>query len=225
MGAFGRHLFRFIAVFAAAFAFAGGASASFHDFRIEQIFSNADGTVQFVVLHESFGANGEQFLSGHQLKATHAGVTNTFTFPHDLPSSATAGRRALIATHGFAALGIVTPDYEIPNGFLPTGSGTLNYADVDIVGYGSLPTDGVTAINQQWHPDHEHRHQFRRPIGVGDPGAAASGFRQFPGAVVERPGWFGARVGDQSQSPGRHDLRDLVHVRTRPASRCGWWRR
>src|SRR5512141_2429586 len=116
MGAFGRQLFRFIAVLAAALAFASGAGASFHLFRIEQIFSNADGTVQFVVLHESSGANGEQFLGGRQLKATQAGVTNTFTFPRDLPSSATAGRSVLIATHGFAALGIVTPDYEIPNG-------------------------------------------------------------------------------------------------------------
>jgi hypothetical protein len=146
MGACGR-LFRFIAVFAAAFAFAQGAGAAFHLFKIEQIFSNADGTVQFVVLHESFGANGEQFLSNHQLKATHAGVTNSFTFLNNLPSSATAGRRVLIATQGFAALGIVAPDYVMPNGFLPTGAGTLNYAESsDIIGYGALPTDGVTAI-------------------------------------------------------------------------------
>lgn len=146
MGAFVRLFFRSIAVLAAVLVFVPSASASFHLWRIEQIYSNADGTVQFVVLHDDF--NGEQFLTGHTLKATHAGATNSFTFPHDLPSSATAGRRMLIATQGFAALGIVTPDYEIPNGFLATGSGALNFADVDTVGYGALPTDGVTAINR-----------------------------------------------------------------------------
>ncbi len=32
------------------------ALANFHTFRIEQIYSNADGTVQFIVMHESFSA-------------------------------------------------------------------------------------------------------------------------------------------------------------------------
>src|SRR5215468_7343864 len=40
---------------------ASAASAAFHLFQIEQIFSNADGTVQFVVLHEFTGSNGENF--------------------------------------------------------------------------------------------------------------------------------------------------------------------
>ena len=44
--------------------------------------------------------------------------------------------------------GIVTPDYKIPNGFLPTNGGTLNYAGVDTVNFVSLPTDGTTAITR-----------------------------------------------------------------------------
>jgi hypothetical protein len=32
----------------------------------------------------------------------------------------------LIATQGFAALGLVTPDYVIPNGFIPLANGTIN---------------------------------------------------------------------------------------------------
>lgn len=132
----------------AALIFAPAVQAAFHLFRIEQVFSNADGTVQFVVLHESVGANGENFWANHQFKATNAGVTNSFTFPSNLPSATTAGRRVLLATQGFAALGIVTPDFVLPNGFLPTGSGALNYSDVDFVSYTALPTDGVTAINR-----------------------------------------------------------------------------
>jgi len=38
------------------------ARAEFHTFQIEQMYSNADGSVQFVVLHESQGMNGENFL-------------------------------------------------------------------------------------------------------------------------------------------------------------------
>jgi hypothetical protein len=33
------------------------------NFRIEEIYSNADGTVQYVVLHENDGANGLQALT------------------------------------------------------------------------------------------------------------------------------------------------------------------
>jgi hypothetical protein len=126
--------------------FAPGARASFYLFQIESLYSNADGTVQYVVLHEFAGANGENFLGGHTLSATHAGATKTFTFDHDLPSTSTAGKRALIATQGFAALGLVVPDYVIPNGFLPTDGGTVNYAGIDPITYAALPIDGVNAL-------------------------------------------------------------------------------
>ena len=124
------------------------ASASFHTFQIEQVFSNADGSVQFVVLHESFGQNGEQFLGGLSFMSSHAGAIKNFEFPKNLPNSGTSGRRFLIATQGFAALGLVTPDYIVPDRFIAVDGGTLNYAGVDQVAYGSLPTDGVTAISR-----------------------------------------------------------------------------
>ena len=74
MGALRRRLCCIVA-FATTLAFAPAASASFHLWKIEQVFSNADGTVQFVVLHESTGSNGEQFLRGHAFQATHAGAS------------------------------------------------------------------------------------------------------------------------------------------------------
>src|SRR5215468_9235344 len=109
--------------------------ATFHTYQIQQIFSNADGSIQFVVLHEVLGLNGQEFLVGHSLFATPAmGMTQQFPFPSNLPSDNTAGTHVLIATQGFAALGIVTPDYVVPNGFFPL-SGTINYALVDQVTY------------------------------------------------------------------------------------------
>ncbi len=128
------------------------AQATFHTFRIDEVFSNADGTVQYVVLREAEGLSGQQFLAGLPFTSTHAGTTKTFTFPANLPSGATAGRKALIATQGFAALNLVTPDYVVPNGFIATDGGTLNYAGVDQVTYGPLPTDGVTAITRTGTP-------------------------------------------------------------------------
>jgi hypothetical protein len=127
---------------------ASAASAAFHLFRIDQIYSNADGTVQFVVMREVGGFDGENFWQNSAFTSTHAGTTKVFTFPSNLPSGATAGRRVLIATQGFAALGLVTPNYVIPNGFLPTDGGTINYAGVDQVTYAALPTDGVHAIDR-----------------------------------------------------------------------------
>ena len=131
-----------------ALLFATGAYATFHTYRIEQIYSNAGGTIQFVVLREAEGASGQEFWSGHALTTRSAGVTQTYVFPNNLPSDDTAGTRVLVATQGFAALGIVTPDYVVPNHFIGIPSGTVNFADVDEVGYASLPADGVTAIDR-----------------------------------------------------------------------------
>jgi hypothetical protein len=139
------------------------ARAEFHTFQIEQMYSNADGSVQFVVLHESQGMNGENFLGGQVLISTHLGVTKTYIFTNNLPGgsmmcdgyygcytnpSPTANGRVLIGTAGFAALNLVAPDYVIPNGFLPVGGGTLNYAMVDQLTFASLPTDGVSALSR-----------------------------------------------------------------------------
>ena len=134
------------------------ARAEFHTFQIDQLFSNADGTIQFVVLHEAFGMNGENLLGGHALTSSNGMVTNTFVFPNNLPGgscgyygcnpSQTANKRVLIATQGFAALGQLSPDFVVPNGFLPLTNGTVNYAGVDQVTYAALPTDGVSAIDR-----------------------------------------------------------------------------
>ncbi len=140
------------------FLFASNAGASFHTYQINQIFSNADGTIQFVVLHEVAGNNNEHFLGGLTLTSTQGGTTQTYTFNKDLPGASMGGyggtpmptgfTYVLIATQGFAALGLVTPDYVIPNGFLPLTNGTINYAGVDQVTYAALPIDGTSAINR-----------------------------------------------------------------------------
>jgi hypothetical protein len=126
------------------------ASALPGTFSIQQVFSNADGTVQFLVIYDR-GQNdcdaGENLWAGQTLVSSGAGPQQTFVFPANLPTCATSGRQMLIATEGFAALGLVTPDYVIPNHFLQLPGGAVVFADVSVVRYTSLPNDGVTAID------------------------------------------------------------------------------
>jgi len=150
-----------LAMLALGAAFASApAMASFHTYQIQSIFSNADGTIQYLVLHESLGFTSEQFLMGHTLTSSSPAGNQLYIFPNDIPGAgggggpyggmgvSTAFTDVLIATQGFAALGIVSPDYVVPNGFFPLTNGTINYAGVDQVSYLALPTDGQSAINR-----------------------------------------------------------------------------
>ena len=97
-------------------AMVGECAAAFHTWQISEIYSNADGTVQFIELSNI--SNGENFVHGQVMTATGT-ATKTFTIPTDLnPTLPSANRKFLIGTQGFANLGIVTPDYIMPPGFL-----------------------------------------------------------------------------------------------------------
>ena len=141
-----------IAALAAALALAfwgTPAVASFHTFVVDELYSSPDGSVQFVELHENFGFNGQQFLSGIKLTSSQGVTTRILTFPSNLPNAFTAGKRVLIATPAFAALGIVTPDYIVPAPFLFPGGGKIDYGSgFDIVTYAALPADGVSSVNR-----------------------------------------------------------------------------
>lgn len=121
------------------------AHATFHTWQINELYSNADGSVQFIEMHEGSNANGQELLKGHTITVTQGVTTHTFTFPNNLPNSNTANKSFLIATPGFSA---VTPDYVVPAGFLFINGGTVDYAGVDSLSYASLPTDGVMSLNR-----------------------------------------------------------------------------
>ncbi len=118
--------------------------ADAHKWEISEIFSNADGTIQFV---EWFNTeDGEQFLS---LEAVSTASGGFLAFPNDLNSAATSGRNFLMATAAFAAIpGAPTPDYIISNGFLSPAGDTINYTGGDGVAFGALPQDGKTSITR-----------------------------------------------------------------------------
>ncbi|HET7844333.1 MAG TPA: hypothetical protein VFL14_09300 [Xanthomonadales bacterium] len=118
--------------------------------QIEQIYSNASGTVQFIVVVDGGSSDcdsAEERWTGQRLVSTGPAGTTTFTFQNDLPTCRTSGRSILIASEGFAALGLVTPDFVIPNDFVPRPAGTVRLGTVSQQTYTNLPTDGVRAIN------------------------------------------------------------------------------
>jgi len=126
--------------------FVAQAHATFHLWTMTELYSNGDGSVQFLELRAFSG--GQQFLAEHTLTASSGGVTRTFVFPNALPGD-TSGKTMLIGTQGFAALGIVTPDYVVPNGFFFANGGTITFGEgADVWNHGALPTGGVLSLNK-----------------------------------------------------------------------------
>jgi hypothetical protein len=152
-------LFRQICVIGLCLGVCGAANATFHLNQITQLYSNTDGTVQFIELKAYAG--GQQFLAGHTITSSQGAASHSFAFPSDLPGDTavttsdgyggvfTTYKSFLIGTQGFAALGAVTPDYIVPNGFLFTTNGKVTYGEgADTLSYTSLPTDGKQALNR-----------------------------------------------------------------------------
>ncbi len=136
------------------------AASGVHLWRIGEIFSNTDGTIQFIEMATCCGsAGGEIFLGGQSLKSN----THTFTFPANLDMT-TPNKHVLLATNGFAVLpGAPAPDYIIADNFFSTGGDTLSFAVYDTLIFpaGALSTDGTTSLNK--NPDDATDTTFAAP--------------------------------------------------------------
>jgi hypothetical protein len=132
----------FLAVTAVAF-YAPPAGAAFHLWTISEVFSNSDGSVQFIELFTS--SAGQTLTNGTQIKSNG----NTFTFPANL-SQDTTNKHLLLATAGFGSLaGGVTPDFTIPSHFFNPAGDTINYVFTvaGTVTFTSVPTNGISSLN------------------------------------------------------------------------------
>ena len=159
-----RHAFPLALCLAAAVSLAHAASS----FRIDQLYSNLDGSVQYVQLRESAGRDGEQALGGLKLRVTGGGSTREYTIPHDLLRANTAGRAVLVSTYALPACCAqqlvfledfstelrwtstpLSTDFSgLPARFLPLDGGTVELVGVDAVSYGALPTSGHQALDR-----------------------------------------------------------------------------
>ena len=106
--------------------------ASFHLWDITEVYSNSDGSQQFVEMFSP--SNGEQFISGHSLNSNNS----SYEFLTNTPSG-TAGKFLLIATGPIAG---VNPDYVIPANFFSLTNDHVNFAGVSNLAWTTLPVMG-----------------------------------------------------------------------------------
>jgi serralysin len=129
------------------------ANAAFHLWQVKEVFTNADGSVQFVEMFDS--SPGETSVGGFSLTASSDGNIKTFTFPSDL-SHATPGS-LLLATTGFGSLpGGVTPDFTFDQGgvsgmFFNPSAANLTFVfdgSNDSIGFTGalLPKNGINSL-------------------------------------------------------------------------------
>jgi serralysin len=130
------------------------AAATFHLWQITELYSNADGSVQFVELFTN--ANFQDEMAGHTLASTGT----TFTYPPDLDpdgsgngNDITGNHYMLIATPAFASQpGAVPPDFTFAAAnFMSKVADTINFAggfDTFTFTSDELPTNGVDSLNE-----------------------------------------------------------------------------
>ncbi|HEX7010580.1 MAG TPA: hypothetical protein VF184_11390 [Phycisphaeraceae bacterium] len=126
--------------------------ASQHLWGISELYSNADGTVQFLELFDA--SDFEHLVGGFTIFTYNSDQSqqHSFTFPSNLTTFFTANHHLLLATSAFASLpDAPTPDFTIPDGFLFVDGGRVSLPFSIMpnseVTYTSLPTDGVLALS------------------------------------------------------------------------------
>lgn len=131
------------------------ARAGFHLWEISEVYSSADGSVQFVEMRAQSG--GQQFFktfggNSSVVRSTNSLGTSTVILTNDLPGSS-SGRTCLIGTANLATLpGGVMPDFIIPPGFIrraTNGGGAVVVFNPNST-FGmlttALPSDGDSAL-------------------------------------------------------------------------------
>ncbi len=124
---------------------AGPARANCHTWDVSEIFSNADGTIQFIELREPNGGCCEDGVPGHKI----ASSKRTFIIPLPDLAQPTAFRRLLFGTVGFAQLpGAPLPDYIIPTNFFYLDGDAVTYTPYDTFDFSFtvVPTDGINSL-------------------------------------------------------------------------------
>jgi len=170
------------------------AVAESHLWDIDEVFSNSDGSLQYIELFTTAPSQG--VLNGIALTSSGPDAGSVqFTFDSDI-SADTANRSLLIATQRFALLTGLEPDFILPDGFVPVGGGTIDFDNgIDTVVYTreQLPQNGVQSMDGDGLPQDASPTRFdglstslpeqANPFTVFD---AATGVLNIP--VLDAPG-------------------------------------
>ncbi len=143
---------RALALIASAAFLTPNAHAGFHLWALSELYTNADGSVQFLEFTTTFGS--QQFVAGQQVQLqmiSPASVLNTFTIPTNLPSDST-NKKFLIGTANLQALYGVTPDFVITANFLAVAGGFSNktisfFGTNSLLSLTNLPLNGTQSLN------------------------------------------------------------------------------
>jgi serralysin len=133
------------------------AQAGHHQWFISEIFTNADGSVQFVELKGT--ADNEQFINGFNVATLgpEGVVASSAPLGPNLTSNLTNGAYLLIGSAGYAALaatqGAPAPDRTLPNGFLELTGDRVRYAGIlatdRFYTSGGIPVNGVFSLDYE----------------------------------------------------------------------------
>lgn len=135
------------------------ANAGHHQWTISELFSNHDGTVQFVELLGN--SDNEQGIGPFNVDTSPIGTTGsvmtTVNLAPNLPTNLTNGRYLLIGTAGYMTLaaqqGAPAPDRIMPDNFLELDVDTVRYAGIGPTDLsytaGGLPTDGIDSLDTE----------------------------------------------------------------------------
>jgi hypothetical protein len=123
----------------------GPAFAGIHTWDVGEVFSNADGTIQFVEFVEANGGNGETGISSGSTSSN----AKSFSWS-GAPVSGTAYKRYLVGSQSFANLTGAPPiDGLMPTSVLPfffsPASDTVDFAVYDSCTFVGAPSNGVGA--------------------------------------------------------------------------------
>ena len=140
-----------LALLAAVLPGAPSAGTAFGPYHIEELFSNADGTLQFVQLADVV----RDKLAGMKLTTTDGSATKTYTFPTapHMPLPAATGY-VLIVSQSLAhetsspSLIVAQWDYVMPDGFIPTNGGSITLEGIERWDFARVPADGFSALWQ-----------------------------------------------------------------------------
>ena len=127
-----------------------GVLAGEHTWDVWEVFSNADGTVQFIELREANNSGSEVGVNGNIVRVLPS--NKTFQIPAPALTGNTAGKSFLMATAAFAALpGAPTPDRTLPNNFIVQATDTsaaFEPWDTATWTAGTLPTNGILSLSR-----------------------------------------------------------------------------
>jgi hypothetical protein len=137
---------------------APSARCASHLWVVNEVFSNEDGSIQFIEMHVPSSAADETQITNRWLRSN--ATAQQYNFSQNLPPGSTAFAYMLLATQSFAGLpGAPAPDHIIPANFFSVTSDSLRYwlyvtgdlgispGEVPLDGLSSLQRDGSTPVN------------------------------------------------------------------------------